>query len=269
MVVDSGSTDGSLERARAAGATVHEIPPEQFGHGRTRNLGVELARGETVVFTSQDAVADDADWLARLVGGGTLGAGRRGGVRPPAPAPRRPSARALLPRLPLRARAARAAPRAWRRAHVRGDALLERQRRDPARDPRALPVPRRPHDERGPGVVAPRPPRRLRARVRAACGGLPFARVHRALGVPSVLRLGRVGGARLRRGRRVARGPPARGRRDMPKRKLAWLWGSGRRRWIPYTVVYELGKFAGLQLGLRHHRLPRSVVRRLGSYDTG
>ena len=51
--------------------------------------------------------------------------------------------------------------------------------------------------------------------------------------------------------------------------ELAWLWGSGRRRWIPYTVVYELGKFAGLQLGLRHHRLPRSLVRRLGSYDTG
>ena len=41
--------------------------------------------------------------------------------------------------------------------------------------------------------------------------------------------------------------------------ELAWLWSSGRRRWIPYTVVYELGKFAGLQLGLRHHRLPRSA----------
>ena len=67
VVVDSGSTDGSPERARAAGAVVHEIPPEEFGHGRTRNLGVELARGETVVFTSQDAVADDGGWLARLV----------------------------------------------------------------------------------------------------------------------------------------------------------------------------------------------------------
>ena len=67
VVVDSGSTDGSPERARAAGAVVHEIPPEEFGHGRTRNLGVELARGDTVVFTSQDAVADDSGWLARLV----------------------------------------------------------------------------------------------------------------------------------------------------------------------------------------------------------
>ena len=32
---------------------------------------------------------------------------------------------------------------------------------------------------------------------------------------------------------------------------LRWLWSTGRRRWIPYTVVYELAKLAGLQLGLR------------------
>ena len=51
----------------------------------------------------------------------------------------------------------------------------------------------------------------------------------------------------------------------------AELRGSGQpahRRWIPYTAAYELGKYAGLQLGLRHARLPRSLVRRLGSYET-
>jgi rhamnosyltransferase len=53
------------------------------------------------------------------------------------------------------------------------------------------------------------------------------------------------------------------------REELSWLWRTGRRRWIPYTVVYELGKFAGLQLGLRHHRLPRTLVRRLSSYGTG
>ena len=50
------------------------------------------------------------------------------------------------------------------------------------------------------------------------------------------------------------------------REELAWLWNAGHRRWIPYTAVYELGKFAGLQLGLRHRRLPRSVRRRLSSY---
>ena len=47
------------------------------------------------------------------------------------------------------------------------------------------------------------------------------------------------------------------------REELAWLWGTRRRRWIPYSVVYELGKFAGLQLGLRHARLPRWLVSRL------
>ena len=47
------------------------------------------------------------------------------------------------------------------------------------------------------------------------------------------------------------------------REELAWLWQTGRRRWIPYTVVYELAKFTGLQLGLQHNRLPRSLVSRL------
>ncbi|HEY8630971.1 MAG TPA: hypothetical protein VIL73_10615, partial [Gaiellaceae bacterium] len=33
--------------------------------------------------------------------------------------------------------------------------------------------------------------------------------------------------------------------------ELSWLWRTGRRRWIPYAVVYELAKLTGLQLGLR------------------
>ena len=65
VVVDSGSRDGSAARARSFGARVHEIPAEEFHHGRTRNLGAELARGDTLVFTSQDAYAADDLWLAR------------------------------------------------------------------------------------------------------------------------------------------------------------------------------------------------------------
>jgi len=66
VVVDSGSTDGSIDVARATGALVEEIDPAEFGHGRTRNLGVRLAKGDLVVFTSQDAVAADETWLAHL-----------------------------------------------------------------------------------------------------------------------------------------------------------------------------------------------------------
>jgi glycosyltransferase involved in cell wall biosynthesis len=67
VVVDSGSTDGSDALAESFGARVHRIAPEAFNHGGTRNLGVSLARGEKLVFTSQDAHAEGGDWLERLV----------------------------------------------------------------------------------------------------------------------------------------------------------------------------------------------------------
>ena len=66
VVVDSGSSDGSDALAESAGARVHRIPPHEFNHGGTRNLGASLARGEALVFTSQDAVAERDDWLALL-----------------------------------------------------------------------------------------------------------------------------------------------------------------------------------------------------------
>ena len=66
LVVDSGSEDGSADRARQAGARVLEIRPEEFNHGGARMLGARAARGETLVFTTQDAYAEDERWLARL-----------------------------------------------------------------------------------------------------------------------------------------------------------------------------------------------------------
>ncbi len=48
--------------------------------------------------------------------------------------------------------------------------------------------------------------------------------------------------------------------------ELTWLWRTGQRRWIPYAVLYELAKFAGLQFGMRHRRLPRRLVSRLSGF---
>lgn len=67
LVVDSGSTDGTVELARGYGATVHEIPRREFDHGATRNLGVSLCGGEYVALTVQDAVPADDNWLAAMV----------------------------------------------------------------------------------------------------------------------------------------------------------------------------------------------------------
>ena len=67
LVVDSGSSDGSVEIARAAGARVLEIEPSEFGHGSTRNLAAAEARGERIAFLTQDATPASELWLAELV----------------------------------------------------------------------------------------------------------------------------------------------------------------------------------------------------------
>ena len=67
IIIDSGSTDGTLDLARSYPVRIHEIPPEEFNHGGTRNLGVELSRGEFVVMTVQDAAPVDDQWLARML----------------------------------------------------------------------------------------------------------------------------------------------------------------------------------------------------------
>ncbi|MHB8689917.1 MAG: glycosyltransferase family 2 protein [Solirubrobacteraceae bacterium] len=72
LVCDSGSSDGSVALARRYGATVIEIAPQEFGHGRTRNLLASEAAGEHVAFLTQDSMPAADDWLARLLGGFTL-----------------------------------------------------------------------------------------------------------------------------------------------------------------------------------------------------
>jgi rhamnosyltransferase len=68
IVIDSGSKDGTQERARKAGARVLPIPHRQFNHGWTRNQAIQACKGEFVVLTVQDALPTDEDWLARLLG---------------------------------------------------------------------------------------------------------------------------------------------------------------------------------------------------------
>jgi rhamnosyltransferase len=67
VVCDSGSTDGSVDAARAAGARVVSIDRAEFGHGRTRNLLMRETTGEVVVFLTQDAVPAGPGWLRAMV----------------------------------------------------------------------------------------------------------------------------------------------------------------------------------------------------------
>jgi glycosyltransferase involved in cell wall biosynthesis len=68
LVVDSGSTDGTLDDVRARPAVkLHRIHPLAFDHGDTRNLGAGMTTGEAIVFLVQDAEPVGKHWLKNLV----------------------------------------------------------------------------------------------------------------------------------------------------------------------------------------------------------
>jgi len=66
IVIDSGSADGTPEIAQSFPAKIIRIKPEEFHHGRTRNLGAEQASGRILVYITQDALPLDDDWLHEL-----------------------------------------------------------------------------------------------------------------------------------------------------------------------------------------------------------
>jgi len=67
VVVDSGSTDGTLAIAREHGCRIVHIKKEDFTFGRSLNVGCEAARGDVLVFISAHCIPADSTWLEALV----------------------------------------------------------------------------------------------------------------------------------------------------------------------------------------------------------
>ena len=67
LVIDSGSTDTTLDIVRSYPVNLHQIPNSEFNHGETRNLGARLARGQFIAYLTQDATPADEHWLQQLV----------------------------------------------------------------------------------------------------------------------------------------------------------------------------------------------------------
>jgi rhamnosyltransferase len=67
IIVDSGSTDESLEIVSEFPIRKFTIQPHEFNFGLTRNYGFSLSHGEYIITLSQDATPYDRKWLDNLI----------------------------------------------------------------------------------------------------------------------------------------------------------------------------------------------------------
>ena len=67
ILVDSGSTDGTVSIAESFGARIVKIPSEEFTFGRSLNLGIRSATSDLVVMASAHVYPVYPDWLASLL----------------------------------------------------------------------------------------------------------------------------------------------------------------------------------------------------------
>lgn len=67
VLVDSGSTDGTVEIARAHGCRIETIAKSDFTFGRSLNQGCAASRGKVLVFLSGHCIPATPDWLVRLI----------------------------------------------------------------------------------------------------------------------------------------------------------------------------------------------------------
>lgn len=66
IIIDSSSDDRTVDIARDFHTKIIEIPRHTFNHGRTRNLAAREARGDILVFMTQDALPVDETLLRNL-----------------------------------------------------------------------------------------------------------------------------------------------------------------------------------------------------------
>lgn len=67
LVVDSGSTDGTLAIAESFPVRILHIKKEEFSFGRSLNIGCAAAMGDVLVFVSGHCLPASQDWLSELI----------------------------------------------------------------------------------------------------------------------------------------------------------------------------------------------------------
>ncbi|MCO3308248.1 glycosyltransferase family 2 protein, partial [Pseudomonas aeruginosa] len=67
LVVDSRSSDDTVERFRAFGARVEVIEPASFNHGGTRRWASQQVEADALIYLTQDAIPASPDSFANLL----------------------------------------------------------------------------------------------------------------------------------------------------------------------------------------------------------
>ena len=67
VIVDSGSTDSTLEIANNFETRIVNIRKEDFTFGRSLNIGCDAAHGEALVFISGHCIPKGDRWLSELI----------------------------------------------------------------------------------------------------------------------------------------------------------------------------------------------------------
>ena len=85
LAIDSGSRDRTLAILESHAVRVIRIPPQEFGHGKTRNLAAAQAQGDYLVFLTQDADSRQHELAGRPADAPASRPVHCRGVQPPPP----------------------------------------------------------------------------------------------------------------------------------------------------------------------------------------
>ena len=69
LITDSGSKDNTVELIKKYGSkvTLDQIPNSEYGHGKTRQKAAERAKGDYILFLSQDATPASNRWIKDMI----------------------------------------------------------------------------------------------------------------------------------------------------------------------------------------------------------
>src|ERR1039457_2005049 len=67
VLVDSGSTDATVEIARRFPVRIEQIPAEAFHYARTRNFAASLGKGRILLNLAGDAIPASDTWLHKMI----------------------------------------------------------------------------------------------------------------------------------------------------------------------------------------------------------